>query len=70
METLDLHGARHRKVTRLVENFILRKPLPLKIITGNSPVMQRAVMAVIHCHGLKGEPESFYNLGSIIVTEN
>jgi hypothetical protein len=32
--------------------------------------MQQLVMSVIHTHGLKGEHESFYNLGSIIVTEN
>lgn len=38
---LDLHGARHYEVDRLVENFILmnQDQLPLNIICGNSQRM-------------------------------
>ena len=38
---LDLHGARHYEVDRLVENFILMNQdlLPLTIICGNSQPM-------------------------------
>lgn len=38
---LDLHGARHYEVDRLVENFILmnQRQLPLTIVCGNSQRM-------------------------------
>lgn len=46
---LDLHGARHYEVDRLVENFILmnQKLLPLTIICGNSQPMINIVQTVI-----------------------
>lgn len=45
---LDLHGARHSDVDRLVENFIYLNQyhVPLKIICGNSMVMIRLVKQV------------------------
>ena len=51
---LDLHGARHYEVDRLVENFILMNQdlLPLTIVCGNSQPMidlARAVVNRIEC---------------------
>lgn len=68
METIDLHGIRHEKVQLLVENFVLLNDLPVRIITGNSPVMKSLVNQVLAKHSLKAEPEHHWNLGSLIVT--
>lgn len=67
METLDLHGIRHREAERLVENFILLQEMPVRIVTGNSPAMVSIVKDVLDNHGFQGEPESFWNLGSLII---
>lgn len=69
MDTLDLHGVRHYEAERLVENFVVMNQLPVKIITGNSPVMKEIVNDVLGMYGLVGEPETYWNLGSIIVRE-
>ena len=47
METLDLHGIRHHDVDRLVENFIMMKEPPMRIITGNSDRMIELVVKVL-----------------------
>ena len=69
MDELDLHGVRHARAELLVEDFVLRHEPPLRIITGNSPAMKEIVSAVLLRHHLRGEVESDYNLGAIIVTE-
>lgn len=69
METLDLHGVRHRDVERLVENFVLLNEMPVRIITGNSPTMKSLVRPILERHQFNWEPESFWNLGAIIVSE-
>jgi hypothetical protein len=68
METLDLHGVRHHKVFRLVENFVLINSLPVKIITGNSTVMYNIVKNVVEEHGLRYAPENDWNLGALIIS--
>ena len=70
METLDLHGMRHHQVEYEVENFVLLHDMPVKIITGNSPVMKQIVQSVLDKHDLKGEVESYWNLGAIVVIVN
>ena len=47
---LDLHGARHYAVDRLVENFILMNQdlLPLTIVCGNSQLMIDLAYAAIN----------------------
>jgi hypothetical protein len=47
---LDLHGARHYEVDRLVENFILMNQnlLPLTIVCGNSQRMIDLAYAAIN----------------------
>ena len=50
IEELDLHGIQHDEVDRLVENFVLLKSLPLRIITGNSDEMRRLVVNVLERH--------------------
>lgn len=70
METLDLHGVRHRDVERLVENFVLLNDLPVRIITGNSPSMKSIVLPILTRHQFNWEPESYWNLGSLIVSES
>jgi len=47
METLDLHGIRHDDVDRIVENFVLMKEPPMRIITGNSDRMIELVVKVL-----------------------
>jgi hypothetical protein len=47
METLDLHGVRYYEVDRLVENFVLLQDPPLRIITGNSPMMHSLTIQVL-----------------------
>lgn len=68
METLDLHGVRHHEVDRLVENFVLLKGPPVRIITGNSLTMKKLVHDVLERHDLHWEVESYWNLGSLLVT--
>ncbi len=70
MDELDLHGIRHHQVELVVEDFVLRHETPMRIITGNSPIMKRIVAAVLERHGFRGEVESDYNLGAIIVTDD
>lgn len=70
MKTLDLHGMRHHRVELEVENFVLLHELPVKIITGNSPAMKQIVHTVLERYDLKGEVESHWNLGAIVVTDN
>jgi DNA-nicking Smr family endonuclease len=70
METLDLHGMRHHQVKSEVENFVLLHELPVKIITGNSPAMKQIVQSVLDEYDLKGEVESYWNLGAIVVTDS
>jgi hypothetical protein len=67
METLDLHGIKHQDVDRLVENFIIVEELPLRIITGNSPIMKSMVVEILNRHEFNWEPETHWNLGSLIV---
>lgn len=68
METLDLHGVRYHEVDRMVENFVLLENLPVRVITGNSPGMRSLVVTVLIRHQLNWSFESFFNLGSLIIT--
>ncbi len=70
METLDLHGVRHHRVDLLTENFVLLNDLPVRVIPGNSSVMQEMVQKVLDRHDLKQEPENYWNLGSWIIKES
>jgi hypothetical protein len=67
MDELDLHNVRHHQVERLVENFIFLNSPPVRIITGNSPVMQRMVREILDRHKFTYDVESDWNLGAIIV---
>ncbi len=69
MKTLDLHGVKHYKVDRIVENFVLLNPLPVKVVPGNSPEMQSLVQKVLERHDLKHEPENYFNLGSWVIRD-
>jgi hypothetical protein len=69
MKTLDLHGTKHHQVETLVENFVLREELPIRIVTGNSPAMKGLVEKILNEYNLNGEPEHYYNLGAVIVKE-
>jgi hypothetical protein len=55
METLDLHGIRHHDVDRLVENFVLIKKPPMRIITGNSDRMIELVIKVLDRYNIDYE---------------
>jgi len=69
METLDLHGIRHKEVDRLVENFVLLNELPVKIITGNSITMRSLVTTVLDRYEFSYNYESYWNLGSLVVRD-
>lgn len=51
---LDLHGARHHEVDRIVENFIFmnQDKIPLTIICGNSQKMIDIVNSVMDRHSI------------------
>jgi hypothetical protein len=68
METLDLHGIRHQKARTMAEDFVVSHNMPVKIITGNSPNMQKIVKELAKQYNLKWEFESDWNLGAIILT--
>ena len=55
MKELDLHGVRHEEVERLLENFILLNKPPLKVITGNSDYMRKAVEQFCRKHKMTYE---------------
>ena len=55
MNKLDLHGIRHTDVDRLVENFVLLKEKPIRIITGNSDKMIELVKDVLNRHDIQYE---------------
>ncbi len=69
MDELDLHGVRHYQAALIVEDFVLRHETPMRIITGNSPIMKQIVFEVLNRHGFRGDVENDYNLGALIVTE-
>ena len=50
---LNLHGVKHEDVDRLVENFVLLKEPPIKIITGNSERMTELVLNVLSRHDIE-----------------
>jgi hypothetical protein len=50
---LDLHGVRHKDVETTVEDFVLLRKPPIKIITGNSKTMKEIVEKTLHKHGYK-----------------
>lgn len=50
---LDLHGIKHADVEALVEDFVLLRSTPIKIITGNSKTMKEIVEKTLHKHGYK-----------------
>ena len=64
METLDLHGIRHHDVDRLVENFVLLKEPPMRIITGNSDKMIELVVKVLDKYNIEYEN---FKLGQLII---
>ena len=70
MQSLDVHGVRHRDAEELVDSFIGRyyNILPIEIITGNSADMQKIVKIIVQSYQLKMEPTSYVNLGSYIIS--
>lgn len=50
---LDLHGVKHADVETTVEEFVLIRTPPIKIITGNSEPMKELVIKALDKHGYK-----------------
>lgn len=48
---LDLHGVKHADVEVTVEDFVLLRKPPIRIITGNSKTMQNLVKKTLKKHG-------------------
>ena len=40
---IDLHRVKHEEVKKLIEDYIMQKPLPIRIITGHSSRMREIV---------------------------
>lgn len=47
---LDLHGVKHADAEILVEDYVLMRTPPVRIITGNSNAMQAIVSKVLKRH--------------------
>ena len=63
---LDLHGARHPDVDRIVENYVLMNTTPLNIITGRSEKMIELAIKPLRRNSFKWVIYS-HNPGMIIV---
>ena len=70
MNSIDLHGVRHRDATNMIDSFIRQNKdnLPIEIITGNSIDMQSILRKVVNNYNLKMEPSTYVNLGSYVIT--
>lgn len=66
MEELDLHNVKHEDVNKMVEDWLLLKTPPVRIITGNSHRMKHLVKEVLDKHSYKYYIDS-WNLGCIRV---
>jgi len=64
LNTLDLHGIRHREVDLLVENFILlnQSEVPLTIMCGNSSKMVELANNVINRIGCENVVMDLYGI--------
>lgn len=70
MKTLDLHGVRHDQASLLVEEFICRHELPVRVITGNSRKMKTLMLQAVGLHALHAVPENDWNMGSFLIFEH
>ena len=70
MNSIDLHGIKHRDAASMIDYFIRenRDKLPVEVITGNSIDMQLILRKVINNYSLKMEPTSYVNLGSYVIS--
>jgi len=69
METLDLHGVRHRQADEITRSFLNFIELPCQIITGNSEQMKTIVKNVVTEYEWFCYEKDNYNYGTLIVTE-
>jgi len=68
METVDLHGVKHREVFMKLSKHCVDYNGNFIVITGNSSQMKKIVKAIVDSFGLKIR-ESINNPGRIIVYE-
>lgn len=68
--TIDLHGAKHEDVGRLLDAFIwknmTKKSTGIKIIIGNSPKMKHIVKNIVAEYGFE-VVEAYDNSASVMV---
>ena len=65
MNQLDLHRVKHEEAVQLIEDCILKSPLPIRIITGHSSRMRDIVARTLMENGF--EYESIISLPYITV---
>ena len=55
MNSIDLHGIKHRDATSIIDSFIRQNKdnLPIEVITGNSIDMQSILRKVVNNYNLK-----------------
>ena len=70
MNSIDLHGIKHRDAASIIDSFISQNKdnLPIEVITGNSIDMQSILRKVVNNYNLKMEPTTYVNLGSYVIT--
>jgi len=69
MDTLDLHGTKHKDVEEKLLFFLNLKDPPYRIITGNSEKMKKIVKLMLAKYELGWHYDRFTNTGCFVVTE-
>ena len=69
MQSIDLHGVRHREVSSIMTRCCSEFDIPFIVITGDSPQMKRIVSAVAQSFGLKVR-DTINNPGRVVVDES
>ncbi len=69
MQSVDLHGVKHREVSSIMTRCCSEFDIPFIVITGNSPQMKRIVSAVAQSFGLHVR-DAINNPGRVVVDES
>jgi len=69
VQSVDLHGVKHREVSSIMTRCCSEFDIPFIVITGNSPQMKRIVSAVAQSFGLYAR-DVINNPGRVVVDES
>jgi len=68
METVDLHGVKHREVSDIMTKCCSEFDIPFVVVTGKSIQMKKIVAAVARSFGLSTR-DTIDNPGRVIIDE-